>query len=210
MTKNPLRRPFKYSFFNATLALIFINVAVFVFTYFNPNYVKYLALNPGCIILKKWLWQFVTYMFVHDGILHIFFNMLALFIFGISVERRLGSKEFLLFYFTCGILSGVLSFVVYLFTGGFYVFLMGASGAVYSVLLAYAVCFPRSTIYIWGIIPVPAPILVLIYAVIEIISQVAGGSNVAHFTHLFGFLIAFLYFIIRMGINPIKVWKNEL
>ena len=155
-------------------------------------------------------WQFFTYMFMHGSFSHIFFNMLGLLMFGITLERAIGSKEFLLFYFFCGLLSGVCSYVVYLFSGQIYAFLLGASGALYAVLFAYAVFFPRSIIYIWGIIPVPAPILVLLYALIEIFDQIFGyRQGVAHLTHLFGFLAAYLYFVIRMGIHPIKIWKNE-
>ena len=86
---------------------------------------------------------------------------------------------------------------------------MGASGAIYAVLFAYAVCFPRSKLYVWGILPVPAPILVLVYAIIEIVEQFISSSNIAHMTHLFGFAAAWLYFLIRMGIHPIKIWKNN-
>jgi len=136
--------------------------------------------------------------------------MLGLLIFGTSVEKAIGSKEFLLFYLLCGLLSGLLSFVIYFFTGAYGVLLMGASGAIYSVLFAYAVCYPNSRVFIWGIIPVRSPILVLIYTIIEIVSQVVSYSNIAHMTHLLGFFVAWLYFIIRMGINPIKIWKNVL
>lgn len=86
--------------------------------------------------------------------------------------------------------------------------LIGASGAIYGILFAYAVIFPRSRIFIYGLIPVPAPILVLIYAIIEFFSQFFSSLNVAHQAHLAGFGFAFLYILIRMGVNPIKVWRN--
>lgn len=200
------RRPFKYVYFNATLIIIAINILVFVLTSLFRNLDKYLALSPIFIIYFKYFYQFVTYMFTHANFRHLLFNMLGLLFFGIPLERRLGSKEFLLFYFVCGILSGVLSFVVYIISHSYYTFLLGASGVVYGILFAYAVAFPRSTIFIWGIIPVPAPILVLIYAIIEIGSEFWGKSNVAHLTHLFGFLVAWIYFLLRMRIRPIKIW----
>ena len=153
-------------------------------------------------------WQFATYMFVHGSFSHLFFNMLGLLVFGLQVEKTIGSKEFLLFYFLTGIFSGLCSFGYYYFTGQFNVSLLGASGAVYSILFAYAVLYPRSTFLVWGIIPIPAPILVLIYTIIELGSQIFTNSNVAHYTHLFGFFTAWLYFVIRMGIHPIKIWKN--
>ena len=144
----------------------------------------------------------------HQNISHLFFNMVGLLIFGLSLERAIGSKEFLLFYLITGTLSGVFSFLVFKFTGQYRVFLIGASGAIYAVLFAYAVFFPRSIIYIWGIIPLPAPLMVVLYAIIELGSQFFSSDNVAHLTHLFGFLSAWLYFVIRMGIHPVKVWKN--
>lgn len=204
-----IRRPFRYTFFHATLALIIINFLVFILAYQNPRLNIYLSLNVRTIMFGKMYWQFITYMFAHQGFQHLFFNMLALFIFGIAVERAIGSKEFLLFYFVTGLLVGLFSFVLFWVTKNYNAFLLGASGAVYAILFAYATCFPRNIISIWGIIPIPAPILVLIYTIIEIVSQVFSSSNVAHFAHLFGFFAAFLYFIIRMGINPIKIWKRD-
>lgn len=203
------RRPFKYTYFNATLYLLLTNFLVYLITYFNPSFKFYLSLNVGLVVYRKMFWQFITYMFVHQGFTHILFNMLGLLIFGFAIEKAIGSKEFLLFYFVCGFLCGLFSFVVYYFTGSFYTFLMGASGAVYAILFAYAVCFPRSKLYVWGILPIPAPILVLVYAIIEIVEQVISSSNIAHMTHLFGFVAAWLYFLVRMKINPLKIWKNN-
>ena len=202
------RRPFKYVNFHATFYLILLNAIVYVLCNIFPNLMYYLSLNVVYVIRYRMFWQFITYMFVHGGIRHLLLNMLGLLFFGMGVEKAVGSKEFVLFYFITGIFSAVLSFILYYFTRNYHVFLLGASGAVYAVLFAFAVCYPRSIIYLWWIIPVPAPILVLIFALIEVVSGFFGTSNVAHFTHLFGFLIAILYFIIRMGVNPIKIWKD--
>jgi len=208
------QKPFKYSYFRATIGLIIVNIFMFLVSFVFQNVGRYIlnfgALNVVNVHYHHMYWQFVTYMFIHQNMSHLFFNMFGLFIFGIQLERAIGSKEFLLMYFVCGILGGVFSYLVYLFTGQYYVFLLGASGAIYAILFAYAVVYPRSTIYIWGILPLPAPLMVFLYAILEIGSQFLGrGSNVAHLTHLFGFVSAWLYFMIRMRINPIKVWKNE-
>lgn len=208
-----LRRPFPYVYSRVTLGIIFLNFVVFAVSYLFPNIYQYIhfygALNASLITEGHMYWQFVTYMFVHQNLSHLFFNMLGLLVFGLQLEKAIGSREFLLFYLVCGALSGAFSFGVYVFTGQMRVFLLGASGAIYAVLFAYAVFFPRSIIMIWGLIPVPAPILVLIYAIIELGSQLmGGGSNVSHITHLFGFLAAWLYFVIRMGIHPVRIWKN--
>ena len=208
-----LRRPFPYVYRRTALFIILINFAIFSLDFLYPRLSQYVhfygAMNPLLVVREHMYWQFISYMFVHQNIQHVFFNMLALLVFGINLEKAIGSREFLLFYLVCGALSGFFSFLVYWFTGYSQVFLLGASGAVYAVLFAYAVFFPRSVIYFWGIVPVPAPVLVFIYALIELGSQLFGrGSNVAHMTHLFGFFAAWLYFVLRMGIHPIKIWKE--
>jgi len=199
---NPLRKPFRYTYSNISFILIGLNLAVFMINMIVPDSMYYLAMIPS-FVLNGFIWQFVTYMFVHSGITHIAFNMLGLFFFGQAVEREMGSREFLLFYLLTGTLAGVFSFIVYFFTG-MNVVLLGASGAVYAVLFAYAVYFPDSKIYIFGILPLKARTLVLVYTAIELFSQFGSfRSGVAHLTHLAGFAFAFLYFMIRLGINPI-------
>ncbi len=204
-----IRKPFRYSYSHVTAMIILINIIVYLFTSLYPSATYILGLNPRLFLLDKMYWQLFTYMFVHGGLSHIFFNMLGLLFFGFTTEKAMGSREFLLMYLCCGFFSGVFSLIYYLIIGMNNILLIGASGAIYSMLFAYAVIFPRSKIYIWGIIPIQAPLLVLLYALIEVGSQifsVAGG--IAHLTHLAGFLIAWLYFIIRMGIHPIKIWKD--
>lgn len=209
MSKNPLRKPFEYTFFSASVILIIINCIIFAATSFFPRLTVYLGLCPALIIRYKMFWQPITYMFIHGSLVHLLSNMIGLLFFGMPLEKSIGSKEFLLLYFVCGITSGICSLVFYIFTGAYNAILIGASGALYAVLFAFATAFPKANIYIWGILPLPSPILVLVYTCIEFFSQFAGiKSNVAHFTHLFGFLAAFLYFVVRMGINPLKIWKD--
>jgi membrane associated rhomboid family serine protease len=199
-----VRKPFRYCNDGVVYWLIGANVLVFLAEqlFGRQNLAEYLAMIPG-IVMEGGVWTFATYMFFHADIGHIFFNMFALFIFGSHVERQMGSREFLLFYFLTGILAGVFSFIVYYFTGAYWVALMGASGAVFAVQLAYAVFFPDSIIYVWGILPLRAPVMVLGFTVLETFSMVTGrGGNVAHFTHLAGFGFAWLYFLIRFGMNP--------
>jgi membrane associated rhomboid family serine protease len=204
-----LRKPFRYTFSNATLIIAGVNLLVYLAVRLNPILARYLALNPDLVVGSGMFWQVFTYQFVHDGFSHILFNMLGLLVFGMAVERRLGSREFCLLYLLCGTLSGVISLAIYVLTNTWYVFLMGASGAVFSLLLAYAVLFPKSQLLIWGIIPVPAPLLVIGYAGIEIFDLLTGAnSGVAHGTHLAGFAVAWVYFLVRFNINPIKVWRG--
>lgn len=204
MNNSIIQRPFRYQYSNWCLYIIIINVAVFLATYLHRDYLTYLSMNPLNVIHRHMYWQFVTYMFAHANVNHLFFNMLGLFFFGTMVERSMGSKEFLLFYMTCGILAGIFSFVVYESTGYYRVFLLGASGALFAVMLAYAIIYPDSTVYLMGIVPLKAPVLVLGYTAIEIFSQITGyQSGVAHLTHLGGFAFAFLYFVVRFRINPV-------
>jgi membrane associated rhomboid family serine protease len=209
---NILRRPFRYRNDNVVLVLIGINVLVYLGQLFlrQWNITTYFSLIP-LTIFRGWVWQFVTYMFVHDprSMGHIFFNMLGLFIFGVQVERQMGSREFLLYYLLTGILAGVFSFLVYWLTGAWGVWLMGASGAIYAVQLAYAVFFPRSVIYIWGILPLRAPVMVLGFTILGLVMMVTGlGGNVAHLTHLAGFAFGWFYFLLRFGINPWRAMRS--
>jgi membrane associated rhomboid family serine protease len=165
-----------------------------------------MAMIPWYVVKFKWVWTFVTYMFLHGGFTHILFNMLGLFIFGVQVERQMGSREFLLYYFVTGTLAGIFSFVIYYLTGNYGVVLLGASGALFAVELAYAVFFPNGIIYIWGILPLRSPIMVLAFTALELFFSVTGlNPGVAHFTHLAGFGFGWLYFLIRFGVSP---WRR--
>jgi len=206
MNRNLLvRRPFRYNYVNASIWLIAINVLVFALEYLVPRSMGFLAMTP-VMVLNGAYWQPFTYMFAHGNLTHLLVNMLGILFFGTAVEKEIGSKEFLLYYLLTGTLAGVFSFAAYLFTGGAYVPMLGASGAIFAVLLAFATLQPDAEILIWGIIPVRAPVMVLGYTAIEILSQVFGGSNgVAHLTHLAGFGFGWLYFLARFGVNP---WRR--
>lgn len=200
-----LRSPFRYSYFNASLVLIGINLLVYALGSMFRELPLYLGLMPIAMVRLGWIWQPFTYMFVHGGLQHLLFNMLGLFFFGSYVERELGSKEFLLYYLLTGTLAGLFSFASYALTGAWGVRLVGASGAVYAVLLAFAVINPRARIYIWGILPVPAAVLVGAYTVMGLWSAIFGyGGNIAHLTHLAGFGFGALYFPVRHRVNPLR------
>ena len=118
-----LNRKFRYTYSNASVYLVVVNVFVFIATYYlNISFkglplVYWLSLVPGLVNNYGWAWQFVSYMFVHGSFMHLFFNMFALLMFGRTLERYLGTREFLLFYFLCGILGGVVSYAFYLLLG---------------------------------------------------------------------------------------------
>jgi membrane associated rhomboid family serine protease len=164
-----------------------------------------MSMMPVTVFLGRF-WTFITYMFMHGNFSHIFFNMFGLFIFGTHVERQMGSREFLLYYMLTGIMAGIFSFGVYYFTGSYWVSLIGASGALFAVQLAYAVFFPDSIIYIWGILPLRAPVMVLGFTALELIFSITRhNSGVAHLTHLAGFGFGWIYFLSRFGMNP---WRR--
>lgn len=205
-----LRRPFKYRNDGVVYWIIGINVLIFAAMQLLGNDFRYFMTTRMSMIpfmvMHGWIWTFVTYMFMHGGITHILFNMLGLFIFGSRVENEIGSREFLLYYLFTGALAGIFSFGVFYFTGQMGTILLGASGALFAVELAYAVLFPDSMVYIWGILPLRAPIMVLGYTALEIVFSVTGRKDgIAHFTHLAGFGVGWIYFLVRFGVNP---WRR--
>ncbi|MDR2343371.1 MAG: rhomboid family intramembrane serine protease [Spirochaetaceae bacterium] len=206
---NLIRKPFAYSYYNVTLVLICVNAAIFVLQRLVPDLSSLLAMTPNSV-LGGCFWQFLTYMFAHANFNHIFFNMLALFVFGAQTERYMGSKEFLVYYLVTGILAGFFSFIVFLFTGAAKVPLLGASGAIFAVQLAFAAFFPDSVLYIWGILPLRAPVMVLLFTAIELLSTIFGVKNgVAHMTHLAGFGFGCIYFLVRFRANPLLMMTGR-
>jgi membrane associated rhomboid family serine protease len=152
-----------------------------------PEWLGPFVLVPAAIIYRPW--SVITYMFLHADLWHLFFNMLALFFFGPRLEARLGSRSFLFLYFVSGITAAVVSIP---FTPN--VPIIGASGAVFGVLLGFARYWPKALIYIWGVIPIQARWLVAILAVMSLwFGSTGSNAGIAHFTHLGGFLGGFLY-----------------
>jgi membrane associated rhomboid family serine protease len=173
--------------------IILINVLMLVLTYLNnPLMSKWFALNPISFILKPW--QLVTYMFMHDGFGHLFFNMYTLFIFGSVLENVWGTKKFLTFYFVTGIGAALVNIGVQYLTGSF-ALTVGASGAIYGILMGYAMLYPDSMLtLILPPVSMKAKWFVLIFAGIELLLGISNNpaDNVAHFAHLGGLVFAFL------------------
>jgi membrane associated rhomboid family serine protease len=201
-----LQRPVRYRFYNATIVLIAVNILVFLLGYvgMQRSVVLNLGMIPFRVVQDGAWWQLVTYMFVHSGWTHIFFNMLGLLMFGVQLEQRMGSTEFLLYYFVSGIGAGAASLALYLAAGQLGVVLVGASGAIFALLLAFAVYFPDARILLFYVIPLRAPTAVAVFAGIEIVSQFfSSQSGVAHLTHLAGLLFGGLYLAARLRMNPL-------
>ena len=208
MRNTILNRKFHYSYWNVTSIFIAINFIMFCLTGFLFPSLKYIfSLVPSYILYRHYYWQFLTYMFTHATVSHFIFNMLSLYIFGTAVERRVGSREFLLYYLLTGVLSGVASYAMF-YVANTNTVLLGASGAIYALLMLFSVLYPKSVIYVFGLIPVQAPLLIILYFIIELISGLSAHDGVAHMTHLSGLVFGLLYIIIRMRMNPLREWRK--
>lgn len=208
MRNTILNRKFPYSYWNITSIFIAINFIMFCLTGFLFPSLKYIfSLVPSYILYRHYYWQFLTYMFTHATVSHFIFNMLSLYIFGTAVERRIGSREFLLYYLLTGVLSGVASYAMF-YMANTNTVLLGASGAIYALLMLFSVLYPRSVIYVFGLIPVQAPLLIILYFIIELISGLTAHDGVAHMTHLSGLVFGLLYIVVRMRMNPLKEWRR--
>lgn len=172
--------------------LIGINVGLFALRILIVNHfdiVTILGLSSQSI----WplVWQPVTYMFVHGGFWHVAINMFVLWMFGSELEMVWGRKEFLRYYFVTGIGSGLIWLLFNI--GNPYSILIGASGAIYGVLVAYGLMFPNRIIYLYFLFPIKVKWFVIVIGVIAFFSSMNNASNISHITHLSGMIIGYLY-----------------
>jgi len=168
--------------------LLIANVAVFVITLIvGERFIfEWFAFQPTRVFFRPW--GLLTYMFVHRGLMHLAVNMLILFFFGPPLESRWGEREFLRYYITTGLGGAALS---YLFLPAS---IVGASAAIYGLMLAFALNWPNVPIYIWGIFPVKAKYLVGFFFVLSLLNAVQGsGGGVANFAHLGGLIAGLIY-----------------
>ena len=186
--------------------LIIINVLVYMATALLPvgdTIIRFCALWFGASPFGEFhSYQFVTYMFLHASVEHIFFNMFALWMFGRTLEYELGSKRFLIYYMVCGVGAALIQLATAYLTGEMPIQLVGASGAVMGLLLAFGVMHPNAVIMLLiPPIPMKAKWFVVIYGVIELFLGWTGfGGNVAHFAHVGGML---------WGLLLLQWWKRN-
>lgn len=186
----------------AVRALLIANVAVFLLTFAWPGaIVRTFGLTPAAVLEDGRVWQLGTYLFVHSptSLSHILFNMLALWMFGVELERRWGTPAFSKYYALTGIGAGVCTLVVSLLpvgwaAGTYATVTIGASGAIYGLLMAWALLFPHRRILFMFIFPLPARVFVLIIGAIAFFSALgASGSGVANLAHLGGLVVGWVY-----------------
>ena len=180
-----------------TTLLILANVAVFFLQQLAPGLIGPFALWPlgaaHTVGASFAPWQLVTYAFLHGGLMHLAFNMFALYMFGGAIEQVFGTRRYLAYYFVCAVSAALTHLVFALVTGGVYP-VVGASGAVFGLLLAYAMYFPNNRVMlIFPPIPMQARTFVFIYAALELFLGVSGTQQgVAHFAHLGGMIGGFI------------------
>jgi membrane associated rhomboid family serine protease len=200
--------------------LLIINVSIFVLNYFAAHFgaaglFRHFGLVPGQVVFSFAIWQLVTYMFLHDplGFWHILFNMLSLWMFGLDLERTWGTKRFLQYYFLCGIGAGICVVLAnaILPGGSMSSRTIGASGAIYGLLLAFGVLYPDRTVLFSFLFPIKAKYFVMILGVIAFMSSIAGtDNNVSHVAHLGGMIFGYLYLRSARNIsfNPVGVARD--
>jgi len=205
---------------NGVKQLLIINAGVFFLTQVSDMglWANWFGLNPEKVIFGLRIWQPFTYMFLHAGLWHIGINMLMLWMFGSELENLWGRKEFLRFYFVSGVGAGVFSLVPYfigVLTGyqGYIPSIIGASGAIYGILLAYAVTYPDRTVLVYMIVPVKVKYLMLFMGVMTFMS-VGNGDGISHITHLGGLVVGWIYLRrngLYRGLNiPWRQWLKKI
>ncbi len=180
------------TFTNAIKVLIIVNVIMYLFQAITAEQLDLIRIF-GLSSRTIWplIWQPVTYMFMHGGLWHVAINMFILWMFGSELETIWGRGAFLKYYFVTGIGAGIVWLIFNIH--GTDAILIGASGAVYGILMAYGLIFPNRTVYIYFLFPIKVKWFVLFIGALAFFSSMGTGSNISHLTHLSGMLIGYLY-----------------
>jgi membrane associated rhomboid family serine protease len=204
-------RPGRFSFFPPVIkALLVSNAIVFALSYvfgmmriggdpLQYYFYRYAALFPveSGFFLP---WQVFTYMFMHGDFSHILFNMLALWMFGLELEHLWGSKKFFIYYTLCGLGGGIAHLIISPLMGGGNAPLVGASGAIFGLLIAFGLLFPDRPIYLYFFIPMRAKFFVALYMALEFFLLSSGSQDgVSHLAHLGGAVVGIIYMVASVG-----------
>ena len=175
--------------------LLIANVALFLPSYLFPSldeHMVLLSLIPVMVVKHFAIWQLVTYMFLHAGVLHILFNMLALWMFGSALESDWGTRQFLKYYFLCGIGAGLCDVTLNGLLGHWDTRTVGASGAIYGLLLAFGLLYPNTPV-VFFIFPMKAKYMVMIFGAVAFLGALHPGSGVSDIAHLGGMAFGYMY-----------------
>ena len=175
--------------------LIIANVAMFLATWIYEPIILFLGLTPRIVIEQFWIWQLATYAFLHGGAVHILFNMLGIWMFGVELERLWGTRQFVKYYAITGVGAGLTVLAVGLVLGPssetYRIPTIGASGALYGLLVAFAYYYPDRPLLMFFLFPIPAKYFVMIVGAMAFLS--APQSRVSEAAHLGGLVIGYLY-----------------
>jgi len=184
----------------AVKAIIYTNIAIFAVVLFMGGLVEWIGLIPELVVTRGYVWQVVTYQFVHAEVFHILFNMLWVWMFGVDLERRWGTVAFAKYYLIVGTTAGVATVITSLLPiaalqTSYMAVTIGASGAGYGLMLAWAIVFPHRTVLFFGIVPLNARVFALIAGAISLSQAISSGGNsgIAHVAHLAGLVAGWLY-----------------
>jgi membrane associated rhomboid family serine protease len=199
----PYRPRYRTSFINDYFPpglkwLLISNTAVFLIYFLGRGTLRVgmttlLALYAAGVVRGLYIWQLFTYMFLHGGITHLLFNMLTLWFFGTQLERDWGTRRFLKYYFLCGIAAGVCVLVANMLVGDWATPTIGASGAIFGVLVAFGVLYPNQTVLMNFLFPIKAKYMVIIYAAIELLLTFGPNTGVSTIAHLGGMAFGYVY-----------------
>ncbi|MCR4295156.1 MAG: rhomboid family intramembrane serine protease [Elusimicrobia bacterium] len=171
--------------------LMIANIVGFLIGLVVPDMHNLFGLVPQQVLFHRWIWQPVTYLFLHGNLWHLFFNLFALWMFGMPVEAQWGERDFLKYYFLCGLGAAAAHLALAPHSG---IPVIGASGSVYGLLVAFAMLYPDAVVYLYFLIPIKAAHMALLFGAIEFFAGATGSTpGVARFAHLGGMLTGYLY-----------------
>lgn len=197
--------------------LLIINSVIFILYYLGGAAVQgpanvLLALYAEAAVRNFMVWQLFTYMFLHGGIMHLLFNMLALWMFGSPLEQDWGTRRFLKYYFLCGIAAGVCVLAVNMAIGEWGTRTIGSSGAIFGLLVAFGVLYPNQTVLMSFLFPIKAKYMVMIYAAIELLITFGPNNGISTIAHLGGMAFGYLYLksrLPRLGLADARSAYNQ-
>ena len=188
--------------------LLILNIIVFLLVEISGMQFELFYSNFGLVPAKVWssfmIWQPITYLFLHGGFIHLLFNMFVLWMFGKDLENQWGYIPFLKYYFACGIGAGIATSI---FGWGSFTPVIGASGAIYGLLLAYGLTYPNRLVYLYGIFPIKVKFMVIGMGVIAFFaSMTSTNSTVSHITHIAGMVVGLIYLQSKLNFKNLKLW----
>ena len=193
---------------SAVKILLILNIIVFLLVEISGMQFELFYSNFGLVPAKVWssfmIWQPITYLFLHGGFIHLLFNMFVLWMFGKDLENQWGYIPFLKYYFACGIGAGIATSI---FGWGSFTPVIGASGAIYGLLLAYGLTYPNRLVYLYGIFPIKVKFMVIGMGVIAFFaSMTSTNSTVSHITHIAGMVVGLIYLQSKLNFKNLKLW----